>query len=399
VKRQEGEAFDLVVFGGGIVGLLFVQLLLQRLPEGAGPRIAVVEPHPPAPPLPDIDLRVAALSPASRLLLESTGAWERLPAAKSCAYERMRVWQGAAGPTAAHTLVFDAAEAGLPELGHIIENHALRLALWQQLESGADCEFITAAADALQPGSAAVHIGIGPRQITAPLVVGADGAQSWLRERLRVAQREHDYGQRGIVCHLQPEIAHAGTAWQKFLAGGPAALLPLADGRVSLVWTVSAAAAEGLLALSDAEFAARLAAELDGVLGEFRCTTPRADFPLLAAHAEHYTGERFALLGDAAHRVHPLAGQGLNLGIQDADVLAAELAREWPQPAADPGDARILRRFERRRRGDVQLTLSAMTVLNRLFASPVAGLAGTGMGLLNRAPGLKVSLARYATGS
>lgn len=392
------EAFDLVVCGGGSVGLLLVQLLRQRLPAGAQPRIAVIEPQPPAPELPDVDLRVAALSPASRALLESAGAWERLAPAKRCAYERMRVWQGAAGPNAAGALVFDAAETGLRELGHIVESHALRLSLWQQLESTDGCEVVSAAADALELDAAVVRIGLGSRQIETRLVVGADGAGSWLRERLRVAQREYDYGQRAIVCHLQPELSHAATAWQKFLPAGPAALLPLADGRVSLVWTVAASTADDLLALSDTAFAARLTEELDGALGELRLTTPRVAFPLAAAHAERYTGERFALLGDAAHRVHPLAGQGLNLGIQDADVLAAELAQQWMQRAADPGDLRVLRRFERRRRGDVELTMTAMTALNRLFGSPLAGFAGTGMGLLNRSPTLKARLARYATG-
>lgn len=392
------DAFDIVVMGGGTVGLLFVRLLQAALPAAVQPRIAIIEPDPPAPEQPEIDLRVSALAPASAELLRQVEVWPQVPDEKCCPFERMCVWQGAGGPTGGSSLRFDAAGSGLPALGYITENHALRRQLWAQVAATEGCELITGRAAAVHIDSATGRVALADRQLTTRLLIGADGVNSWLRDRLGVAQREHDYAQRAVVAHLQPAEPHRATAWQKFLPAGPAALLPLADGRVSLVWTVDAAQADKLLSLEEAVFAARLTAELDGVLGELRCTTPRVAFPLGAAHAHAYVGTRFALLGDAAHRVHPLAGQGLNLGLEDAAVLARELAAHWAGPAADPGERRVLRRYERQRRGEVQLMLTSLTALNRVFSSPLAGLAGRGMHALDRLDSVKSGLARYAAG-
>ncbi len=393
------QRYDVLIVGGGMVGLVLARALLDaRLPRPL--RIGIVEPNPPAASQADepLDLRVSALSLASVALLDAAGCWTSLPPATVSAYTRMHVWQGGA-PDSDHAIRFTAAECGVRELGHIVENRAVRRALWQTLAADPRCEFIAAPATGIELHAAHCLLQTDAGELQARLLVGADGARSRVREQLQIRQRERAYEQNALVAHLRSAQPHAATARQKFLPGGPAALLPLADGRVSLVWSVPAAESRALLELDDAAFAARLATELDHVLGELECTTPRASFPLVRAHAAHYTGARYALLGDAAHRVHPLAGQGANLGMLDAAVLAAELVQHLQSRWADPGDPRVLRRYERRRKSDNALTMGAMDGLDGLFRSGLADLAGAGMGLVDRSAALKSALARYAMGT
>lgn len=400
---KSASQFDVLIVGGGMAGLLLARLL--DMPGFAGRQsplsVGVVEPRPPAPRASDapLDLRVSALAPASLELLARVGCLSRLSSAVCNPYERMRVWQDGGGPDGSHALTFDAAESGVAALGSIVENHAVRAVLWNQLSQSTTVQLFTATLQSVRETPTACEVHCDSVELRARLLVGADGIHSKVREQLGIPGRQRAYQQNALVAHLASERAHGNTAWQKFLPDGPAALLPLADGRSSLVWSHPQSLSAELLALSDEQFAARLEEQLDGVLGKLQCTTSRVAFPLARDHADCYTGRRFALIGDAAHRVHPLAGQGANLGFRDVAVLADELGRHWRSPWADPGDPRVLRRYERRRKGDNALTLGAMDGLNAIFSSPLASLAGAGLGWVNRSRPLKAFFATRAMGT
>ena len=391
---------DFLVLGGGLVGLAFANLLAARLP-GAAERIVVVDRAAPAPLSADVGLRVSAWSAASTALLNEAGAWQQVPAARRGPYRRMVVWRSS-GPDGRDSIHFDAAEQGLPALGHIVENDVLRSLLWDQASQAGVRFEVGASPQRLQQDDAGVQLELDDgRVLTASLLIGADGQSSWTRQAVGLTRREWSYHQQGLVTHVQPAEEHQETAWQRFLPDGPLALLPLADGRVSVVWSCPVGAATTLLAGSQAELGAALTRASDGVLGELHPTVSARGFPLMASHTHTYTADRVVLIGDAAHQVHPLAGLGANLGLKDADVLAGELAAFLHQPAADPGERKLLRRYERARKGDNLATLTTMDLLHRAFSGGqpgLASLAGTGLGLVDRLPGIKRAIANYAVG-
>jgi len=399
--------YDVLIIGGGVAGLACAAVLAARLRGRRAPvRIGVVEAKPPRAPVVGAGpgLRVLAIAPAARALLAECGAWACLPDGMAAAYERMRVWASTGTPFGPDSIGFDAAEAGLECLGHIVDHDSLRACLWDRVAGDGGIELLTGATpDGLEDaaGARVVRLGDGVRLRTR-LLVGADGAESWVRMGLGLGTTGRSYGQLAIIGHVASERPHGGTAWQCFNPGGPAALLPLADGRSSIVWSCPEAEARKLVDVPEDEFAARLGAATCRVLGALTVTTPRLAVPLAVRHTHRYTGARFALVGDAAHQIHPLAGQGINLGLGDVDVLAAVLADHLGSTRfADPGDALVLRRYERARKGANLLTMAAMEGLHRVFTSdlPVLGrMAATGLGIVDRLPAVKRLLTARATG-
>ena len=383
--------FDVVIVGGGLVGAACAALLNQS-DATSGLKVALIEPAPAAAPRAGepLDLRVAALSHAASALVREVGAWPALAARRPCAYERMVVWDASAPVEGPDTLVFDAAEAGVADLGHIAENRAVTAALIERALAGGTV-LLGDAVGGLELGADLARVQSGERRLLARLVIGADGADSAARGYAGLAVEGGAYPQQALVAHLAPERSHAHTARQRFLASGPLALLPLEDGRVSLVWSTSPAHAAELAALDDAAFGAAVTAASDGVLGELKASGPRARFPLRRLHAPRYVATRFALVGDAAHTVHPLAGQGVNQGFLDVARLVAELGAALTR-GEDPGDARALARYARARRAENLLVGGVLDGLWHLFADErgfVRNARRAGLGVVNRTGPLK----------
>jgi 2-octaprenylphenol hydroxylase len=393
--------FDVIVVGGGMVGTGFAALLGAYAPT-EGLKVAMLEPRPVSPPsaAEPFDLRVSAVSRASQRLLERTGAWPRIVARGAAPYQRMVVWDEQGSPEGRESICFDAARLGEPDLGHIVENRSVQAALTERATSHGVTLLRAGVAELNQGGEAATIVTTEARKLTAALVVAADGGESVVRKLAGIDTRGWDYGQHAVVAHLQPQRSHAHTAWQRFLSTGPLALLPLADGRVSLVWSTTPGEAAMLTGLDDARFSGQVTAASGGVLGRLEPTTPRAAFPLRLLHALSYTGPRVALIGDAAHGVHPLAGQGVNLGFMDAAALAQSLG-EGLARGADPGDVAPLRRYERWRKAENIPAMALMDGLKRLFSNSDPGLSWlrrTGLALADRSGPLKRSLIEHAMG-
>ncbi len=395
-KRHD---FDVVVIGGGMVGLAFAALAAQdeRL---ASLRTAIVEPAVPRPPRDgDVDLRVSALSRASQRILQVAQAWPAL-AERACPYSEMVVWDAASRPDARDALHFSAAESGEPDLGHIVENLRVQ---WALLESPClkGIAQLRAGLESLEFEDDAARLTLSDgRRLDCGLVVGADGAQSRTRELCGIGRAGWAYGQSAVVAHLRTARPHRHTAWQRFLPDGPIAFLPLADGRVSLVWSTSPTEAAELLAAEPAAFSRRVTGASDHVLGDVEVDSGRAAFPLALWHARDYVRPRLALVGDAAHTIHPLAGQGVNLGFLDcaalAEVLAAAVAAD-----DEPSGLRTLRRYERWRRSENALMLGTTDALNRLFGErsvAVAAARRLGMALVGGQPLARRAMVRRALG-
>ncbi|HEY8519772.1 MAG TPA: UbiH/UbiF/VisC/COQ6 family ubiquinone biosynthesis hydroxylase [Gammaproteobacteria bacterium] len=374
-----------LVSGGGPVGLALAALLAGG-PCGGRVRVKVLEPRPAPPWDPErMDLRVYALSRASQRIFERLGRWDDVLAARASPYRTMRVWQGDE-PRGTASIVFDSADIAEPDLGHIVEDRLLRQVLADAVRASPHGEIDSAAevvAVSLAPEEVTVTLADG-RTDRGALLVAADGSESRLRALLGLATVGRGYGQRAIVTHVTTELPHEETAWQRFLPGGPLAFLPLLDGRSSVVWSMPEEQAARLCAASDDEFLAALQQASGGVLGLLGPCTERASFALKALHAPRYTRPRAVLLGDAAHTVHPLAGQGMNLGLLDAACLAAVLERAV-EAGEDIGDLPVLRRYERERKPDNLRMLVAFDALERLFRLPafIAPVRGLGMAAVN----------------
>jgi len=384
--------FDIVIVGGGPVGACAGALLARGTRGASGLSVALLEPRPPRTLPADArpDPRVVALSRASERLLRRTGSWAKIPTARLSAYERMRIWHESIPPSSPAVLVFDAADVGEPNLGYIAENRALQVALLAAFaEAGGHVE--PEPLTALSIGEEQVQVSTPRGTLTARLVVGADGAQSALRAAAGLSIETRAYGQTAIVANVATERPHEATAWQRFMRDGTLAFLPLADGTSSIVWSADAGRAAYLLSLSDAGFAQELERASDRALGGTRLVSERLSFPLIRLAAQRYVAQRVALIGDAAHVVHPLAGQGVNLGLLDAAALAQQVASAVAS-REDPGALRVLRAYERWRKSELAGMALAIDAFDRLLAhgaGPVARLAQRGLSWVNRSQELR----------
>lgn len=395
-SRRRGPALDVAVVGGGMVGAA-AALALAR----AGFATALIEARAPAlwSPDDDVDLRVVGLAPSSVSLLHDLGVWTSIRGLRASPYAHMHVWDAENG-AAIH---FDAADEGRDLLGYIVENNLVQWQLWQALDAAGVrriCPAKVTGYEVLEDRAQVSLSGADTDAISARLLVAADGAASPLRSMAGIETRGRDYAQRGVVAHVQTERPHEGTAWQRFLDTGPLALLPLADGRSSIVWSLPEDEAQRVLALEDEAFFHELGVASDFRLGRIVGATKRAAFPLRLQLAETYQAERFVLLGDAAHAVHPLAGQGVNLGLRDVAELRDTLvaARE---AGSDIAAAHVLRRYARRRRSADTLDALGFDALARVYAwqaSPLVAARGLGVRLIDTLSPIKRRLAEHAAG-
>ena len=394
--RRRGPSLDVAVVGGGMVGAA-AALALAR----AGFATALVEARAPSPWLPgdEVDLRVVGLAPSSVGLLDELGVWTSIRHLRASPYAHMHVWDAASG-AAIH---FDAADEGRDLLGYIVENNLVQWQLWQALDAAGVRRICPAQVTGFEVLEDRVQLslrGADTDAIAARLLVAADGAASPLRAMAGIETRGRDYAQRGVVAHVQTERPHEGTAWQRFLETGPLALLPLADGRSSIVWSLPDDEAQRVLALDDEAFFHELGVASDFRLGRVVGATKRAAFPLRLQLAETYQAERFVLLGDAAHAVHPLAGQGVNLGLRDVAELRDTLvaARE---AGSDIAASHVLRRYARRRRSADTLDALGFDALARVYAlqaAPLVAARGWGVRLIDKLSPIKRRLAEHAAG-
>ena len=386
--------FDIIIIGGGIVGAATACALALE-----GVNVAVVEAQaPPAQGPQARDPRMYAITRASEHIFRSLGVWDAILADDACAFTDMEVWD-AGGAARLH---FDCAELGEPCLGYIIEPRSIHTALLSGLDALQSITLFCPnrfEAVSITDSQAEVQLDDG-RRLTAALVIAADGVHSPLRQAMGIETRRHDYRQSSLVALVKPADPHLATAWQRFLPGGPLAFLPLSDGWCSIVWTMPSTEIDRVLALDKPAFHAELTTAFAARLGEVVDSQSRKAYPLNRVHADHYVGARLALVGDAAHAIHPLAGQGVNLGLLDAAAIA-EVVGTATRAGKDPGGMAVLRRYERWRRSDVMLMMAAMDGLNRLFsnADPTLGwIRNLGLSLVGHSGPGRHLLMRHAMG-
>lgn len=403
---------DVLIVGGGMAGAslacALADLPLQVVVLEANPLVAVKDFCREPATVVDFDIRVSALTEASRQFFARLGVWPDIQRWGTCAYTDMRVWD-AEGTGEVH---FSARDIHCAELGHIVENRHILAALEARMEAQANVSVLrgqrldSIAADSGDKGSEPYRVSLdNGQQLSCHLLVAADGALSRVREQLNFMTREWDYGHKAIAATVQTRDTHQFTAWQRFLPEGPLAMLPLRSERdgphfCSIVWSSIPACADELTDCDDQEFCAALGQAFEWRLGPVEAVSRRVCFPLRQRHALDYVRPGVALVGDAAHTIHPLAGQGINLGLADVQVLAEELRRGLGR-GLQPGNIDVLRRYQRRRKAANLTMMAAMEGFKQLFAQrnlPLRWLRNTGMSLFDRSPAIKHRIMKQAMG-
>ncbi len=386
---------DVVIVGGGMVGLGLAVAL-----KGSALKVAVIEGQLPEPALDEApDNRVSALSLASQRILQQVGAWRGIEARRLQPYGQMEVWE----QDSFGRIAFDAASLRQPELGHIVENRVIQLALLEAILDGDNIQLLSPArASSLQSGEAGSLLLLEDgRALSAKLVVAADGAHSWVRRQADIPLTSWDYGHHALVATVRCAEPHEAVARQIFTPEGPLAFLPLWQADLcSIVWSVPAARAEALCQCDEEQFNRQLTTAFDGRLGLCKVEGARSAIPLTARYARDFARERLVLVGDAAHTIHPLAGQGVNLGLLDAAALAEQILRNQAA-GKDIGRLANLRGYERWRKSEAASMLAAMEGLKRLFAgsNPLKKLVrGAGLCAFDLLTPLKQSVIRAAMG-
>jgi len=395
--------YDVLIVGAGMVGLTAACLLAERVGDKSI-RIGVVEANVLKK---DVDCdsdyydpRVSAITVRSQTLLDSIGAWTDIAAMRIAPFSDMQVWD-AEGTGDIH---FSAHDMYQEALGHIVENCVTISGL---LAATGRYPCIEIIAPAKVRRIVSITNGMqklmleGGSDLLAPLVIAADGANSRIREMAEFDMREWEYGHHAIVTTVKTQKSHQQTAWQRFLPSGPLAFLPLENEHYcSIVWSCVPEKAEGLMALDDQAFCSALSASFENTLGEIESCERRFSFPLKQRHAKQYVKRGIVLVGDAAHTIHPLAGQGVNQGFKDADALADEIAKAYVKDA-DISSFNVLRRYQRRRIGDNLAMMGIMEGFKRLFEQdilPVRWLRNIGMSWMNKQPLIKQQIIKQAMG-
>jgi 2-octaprenylphenol hydroxylase len=419
MQQNVQDAYDIVVVGGGLVGASLVLALAER-----GLRIAVLDTQPlsrqhwqreePQAGLDHFDPRVSAITPASQRFLDSLGVWDAVLERRASPYTDMHVWE-ADGTGSIH---FAAGDIHCEALGHIVENAVLLAALHERLHGVSGVELLAPVSlESLErlpvPGpldadqSRTVLTLADGRSLRARVLVAADGANSRVRELAGFELSEWDYEHHAIVTTVRTSLPHQRTAAQRFMDDGVLAFLPLQTAPgvddqhyCSIVWSVLPERAAKLMLLSDVEFAGALEVAIESRFGQIEHVDPRFSVPLRQRHARHYVQEGIALIGDAAHTIHPLAGQGVNLGFQDASALASQLLQALARQD-EPGSLQVLRRYQRQRIGHNLGMMWVMEGFKRLYADqalPLRWLRNAGMAGLDRTVLLKSRIMRSAMG-
>lgn len=414
--QANASHYDVVIAGAGLVGAsmacAIATLVNAKLnTENKNERelsIAVVDPNL-APTLfsgDTFDPRVVALSLKSEQFLKSLSVWEKVIQHRITPYEKMFVWDG----EGTANIDFNCRDFKQNQLGYIVENSVVLDALLSQMVSLDAVDFLQGEKiDSIQNHETHREIVLkndeAQRAITTTLLIAADGAQSNVRKKLAMPTREWDYGHDAIVTTVKTEKPHQKTAWQRFIHSGPLAFLPLTtqagdEHYCSIVWSLSKNLSPDIMSLDDETFSQKLASAFEYRLGNIESVAKRFSFPLRQRHAIDYIQTGVALIGDAAHTIHPLAGQGVNLGLQDADVLAHEIARAVTR-GVPLDDLSVLKRYQRQRKPENLLMMSAMEGFKQLFGSEQPSLhvlRNVGMGQINELPLLKQLIAKKAMG-